>query len=70
MKHYQLGLYQKTMPGTLSQREKLETAKKAGFSFVEISIDELDKSGDLRTWYEDYGNGLPRGEYDVYQCRA
>ena len=34
MKHYQLGLYEKSMPGTLSWREKLTTAKRAGFDFV------------------------------------
>ena len=28
MKHYQLGLYEKAMPGTLSWREKLETARR------------------------------------------
>lgn len=43
MKHYQLGLYEKAMPGTLSWREKLKTAKRAGFDFVEISIDESDE---------------------------
>ena len=43
MKHYQLGLYEKAMPGTLSWREKLEAARDAGFDFVEISIDETDQ---------------------------
>lgn len=42
MKPYQIGLYEKAMPGTLTWREKLQCAKDAGFDFVEISIDETD----------------------------
>ena len=39
---YTLGLYEKAMPSDLTWREKLLTAKEAGFDFVEISIDETD----------------------------
>lgn len=42
-KEYTLGLYEKSMPGTLTWREKLLAAKSAGFDFVEISIDETDE---------------------------
>lgn len=42
-KEYQLGLYEKAMPSTLTWREKLEAAKAAGFDYVEISIDETDE---------------------------
>jgi len=41
-KPYQLGLYEKAMPITLTWEEKLSTAKAAGFDYVEISIDETD----------------------------
>ena len=41
-KTYTLGLYEKSMPSTLSWKEKLSAAKEAGFDFVEISIDETD----------------------------
>jgi len=41
-KPYQLGLYEKAMPNTLTWEEKLSTAKAAGFDYVEISIDETD----------------------------
>lgn len=41
-KAYTLGLYEKSMPSTLSWEEKLTAAKEAGFDFVEISIDETD----------------------------
>lgn len=43
MKNYTLGLYEKAMPSTLSWKEKLETAKKIGYDFVEISIDETEE---------------------------
>ena len=43
MKEYLIGLYEKAMPHTLSWKEKLETAKSAGYDFVEISIDETEE---------------------------
>ena len=43
MEKYTIGLYEKAMPGTLSWQEKLEAAKKAGFDYIEISIDETDE---------------------------
>lgn len=42
-KQYTLGLYEKAMPSFLSWKEKLETAKKYNYDFVEISIDETDE---------------------------
>jgi len=42
-KAYTLGLYEKSMPPDLSWRRKLTAAKKAGFDFVEISIDETEE---------------------------
>ena len=42
-KAYTLGLYEKSMPASLSWKEKLTAAKNAGFDFVEISIDETDE---------------------------
>ncbi len=41
-REYRLGLYEKSMPSTLSWVEKLTIAKEAGFDYVEISIDETD----------------------------
>jgi L-ribulose-5-phosphate 3-epimerase len=49
MKEYQIGLYEKAMPPTLSWKEKLETAKSAGYDFVEISIDETEEKLDRLT---------------------
>ena len=41
-KAYQLGLYEKAMPSTLSWLEKLNQTKEAGFDWLEISVDETD----------------------------
>ena len=40
---YTLGLYEKAMPAELNWKEKLTAAGRAGFDFVEISIDETDE---------------------------
>lgn len=40
---YVLGLYEKAMPNGLSFEEKLKLAKKCGFDYVELSIDETDE---------------------------
>lgn len=42
MKMYEIGLYEKAMPGELSWRDKLLTAKELGYDFVELSVDETD----------------------------
>lgn len=43
MKTYTIGLYEKAMPNNLTWKEKLSIAKKAGYDFIEISIDETDE---------------------------
>lgn len=42
MKAYTIGMYEKAVPGSLSWKEKLESAGEAGYDFLEISIDETD----------------------------
>ena len=41
-KMYEIGLYEKALPESLSIQEKLQKAKEFGFDFLEISIDESD----------------------------
>ena len=41
-KEYRLGLYEKSMPRTLTCVEKLTIANNSGFDYLEISIDESD----------------------------
>jgi predicted hexulose-6-phosphate isomerase len=43
MRKYRLGLYEKSMPGSLSVAEKLGEAGMAGFDYLELSIDETDE---------------------------
>lgn len=41
-KTFRLGLYEKAMPVELSWEERFMAAKKAGYDFIELSIDESD----------------------------
>ncbi len=43
MKSYELGLYEKAMPSSLSWREKLAAAKAAGYDYLEMSIDASEE---------------------------
>lgn len=43
MKDFEIGLYEKSMPNTLTFKEKLLCAKECGFDFLEVSIDETDE---------------------------
>ncbi|MCM1175382.1 MAG: L-ribulose-5-phosphate 3-epimerase [Blautia sp.] len=50
MKNYSLGLYEKAMPEALTWREKLMTAREAGFDYIEISIDESEEKQSRLQW--------------------
>lgn len=50
MKQYQLGLYEKALPPYLSWKERMEVAKKAGFDYIEISIDETEERLSRLDW--------------------
>ncbi len=50
MERYALGLYEKSMPGTLSIPEKLLAAGDAGFDYVELSVDETDEKLARLSW--------------------
>jgi len=50
MRNYFLGLYEKSMPDTLSMKEKLIEARNAGFDFLELSIDETDQKLSRLKW--------------------
>lgn len=52
MKPYDLGLYEKSMPNSLSLPEKLREAKNAGFDYLELSIDESDEKLARLSWNE------------------
>lgn len=43
MANYQLGIYEKAMPATLTWKDRLEAAKAVNFDYVELSIDESEE---------------------------
>ena len=47
---YRLGLYEKSMPNTLTWKEKLLCAKECGFDYIEISVDESDEKQARLEW--------------------
>jgi predicted hexulose-6-phosphate isomerase len=57
---YQLGLYEKSMPGTLTLAQKLAEAKAAGFDYLERSIDETDEKLSRLKWSSAEVNALRR----------
>ena len=57
---YRLGLYEKSMPGTLTLPQKLAETKKAGFDYIELSIDETDEKLARLYWKKDEINALRR----------
>lgn len=48
--NYRLGLYEKSMPATLSWQEKLNCVKNNGFDYLEMSIDESDEKLERLDW--------------------
>ena len=50
MSGYQLGLYEKSMPNSLSLPDKLCTARDAGYNYLELSIDESQEKLDRLNW--------------------
>lgn len=43
MANYQVGVYEKAMPATLTWKERMEAAKAADFDYIELSVDETDE---------------------------
>lgn len=58
MKAYQLGLYEKSMPKTLTWEEKLELTKLSGFDWLEISVDETDEKLARLDWTVEERNAV------------
>ena len=62
--NFELGLYEKSMPFHLTWKERFHAAKKAGFDFIEISIDETDEKLARLQW-----DGTARNEL-IHEMRA
>ncbi len=65
MPNYLLGLYEKSMPESLSFEEKLTAAKEASFDYMELSIDETDKKLSRLKWSDKEIEELRRLQYNV-----
>ncbi|NLL45506.1 MAG: L-ribulose-5-phosphate 3-epimerase [Clostridiales bacterium] len=65
MTDYLLGLYEKSMPETLSLEEKLSAAKEASFDYMELSIDETDKKLSRLKWSDSEVEELRRLGYKI-----
>ena len=52
MREYSLGLYEKSMPHSLSLAEKLTCTRENDFDFLEVSIDESDEKLSRLYWGE------------------
>ena len=65
MKGYRLGLYEKSMPNSLSLREKLQAAKAAGFDSMEISIDETPEKLERLSFSAQQRQDIRRAIFEV-----
>lgn len=64
-KPYLLGMYEKAVPATLDWRERLEVAKRCGYDFVEISIDETDERLSRLDWTAEQRRDLVRAQEEA-----
>lgn len=60
MRDYTLAFYEKSMPDTLTWKEKMEAGKEGGFDAMEISIDESDFRLSRLEWSPEERNRLLR----------
>lgn len=58
MRNFSLGLYEKSMPHSLSLEEKFIEVKNAGFDFLELSIDESEEKLGRLKWISSYRKSL------------
>lgn len=60
-----LGIYEKALPKNSSWRERLLLAKKLGFDFVEMSIDETDERLARLDWTKEEQQGIIEAIHDT-----
>lgn len=65
MAQYLLGLYEKAMPNQFTLPEKLTAAKKLGYDYLELSIDESDQKLQRLTWTKSERLALVKAMYDA-----
>lgn len=60
-----LGIYEKALPKNVSWKDRLLLAKKLGFNFVEMSVDETDERLARLDWTKQERKELIDSEYEV-----
>lgn len=60
-----LGIYEKALPKNISWNERLLLAKKLGFDFVEMSIDETDERLDRLDWTREERKEIREAIYET-----
>ena len=65
MNDFYLGIYEKATPPDISWQERLAAIKEAGYSFMEISIDESDIRLERLDWSTDRRHELLRISQDI-----
>lgn len=65
MSKYLLGLYEKSMPNSLTIVEKLQVAKEAGYDYLEISIDETDEKLARLDWSPEEIRALKQAQEEI-----
>ena len=60
MSSYQLGLYEKAMPSGMTFLQMLSAAKRSGYDFLEMSVDETDAKLARLDWTQDEREALLR----------
>ena len=67
MQSYLLGQYEKSMPHSMSLREKLLLSRKCGFDYLEISVDETDEKLSRLDWGKEERHALRRAVEEAGQ---
>lgn len=65
MMDYRLGLYEKSMPGTLTLKEKLCATRRAGFDYMELSVDETEEKLSRLDWDAGQMDEVSRAVHDM-----
>jgi predicted hexulose-6-phosphate isomerase len=65
MNEFSLGLYEKSMPNTLTLAEKLAETKQSGFDYLELSVDESDEKLARLEWTAAERRGLLQSMADT-----
>lgn len=58
LKNNRFGIYEKAIPNRMTWKEKIDIAKRAGFDFIEMSVDESDERLSRLKWSKEERKSL------------